>query len=358
MRSLTLFALTAFATLASAQQPYQNRNAASQPQPATQAEAAAAEQAPQAPQQPNHIVLRVVGSTVRNPSGDRLGRIEGVLVNRSGAVIDYALLATAFPTNSSRVVPIPWSMLNYAWDQSRAGGPAGANQFFIAALTPSQLAYAPTIDPNRPGDMVAALEAASAYFGVRPQFAGGTGSGSEAVSGGAAGQPAGSTIAPQGATDYGTVADPGYGYGYGYPGYYPAFFFGTNGFTNGIPGTPIPTNGVGGVPTPTNGTGRPPFNTNLVGVPPFQPGANPPFTPLNRGTNIAPQTPAGLRVTPGIGDVPFNAAQGQNQPVTVAPPSGQQPVQPPPVVAPPPAPPPAPPTRGQAPPRALRGPGR
>src|SRR5688572_18765101 len=114
------------------------------PQPA---EAEQVQQPPPAP--PPHVALRIVGSHVRNPTGDKLGRIEEVLVNRTSGAIDYAVLAPNFPTNDSRLVPVPWSILTYAWDQSRAGGPAGANQVFIANLEPSYLAKATTLDRAR-----------------------------------------------------------------------------------------------------------------------------------------------------------------------------------------------------------------
>jgi hypothetical protein len=139
------------------------------------------------PPPPQHVALRIVGSHVRNATGEKLGRIEEVLVNRTSGVIDYAVLAPNFPTNEARLVPVPWSILTYAWDQSRAGGPAGANQIFIANVDSARLARAPVLDRTRTTGIDPALAAANNYFGVP---VGATGAGSESVVGTAAGQPA------------------------------------------------------------------------------------------------------------------------------------------------------------------------
>jgi hypothetical protein len=145
-----------------------------QPQPAPQPP-------PQSPP-PQHIALRIVGSQVLNKGGDRLGRIEELLVNRASGAVDYAVVAPHFPTNSARLVPIPWSALTYAWDQSRAGGPAGANQVFIANVDARRLAQAPSIDRARPSATDETLANANNFFGV-PQAAGATGTPSTGVTG-------------------------------------------------------------------------------------------------------------------------------------------------------------------------------
>lgn len=193
MRAVVLLAIFAsLKALAQQQQPAQPTAPA--PQPPAQ------EQAEQPPPPPRHVALRVVGSHVRSPGGDKLGRIEEVLVNRTSGAIEYAVLAPNFPTNESRLVPVPWSILNHAWDQSRAGGPAGANQIFIANLEPARLAKAPSLDRTRVTGIDPALAAANNFFGVP---AGGAGIGSETVAGAGASQPA---IAQPGAIA--TTAEP------------------------------------------------------------------------------------------------------------------------------------------------------
>jgi hypothetical protein len=115
MKTVVLFSAFAFVSLmAFAQRPNEAAPGADVPtQPQIETELA------QQPSEPQHIVLRIVGSHVRNPEGDKLGRIEEVLLNRATRAMDYAVLAPNFPTNQSRLVPVPWSILTYAWDQSR-----------------------------------------------------------------------------------------------------------------------------------------------------------------------------------------------------------------------------------------------
>jgi len=149
---------------------------------------------PAEPPQPQHIVLRVVGSQVRNQTGERLGLIEEVFVNRSGGAVEYAIVSPSYPTNSSRQVPVPWGALTYVWDQSRAGGPSGANQVFILNMDARLLAQAPAIDRSRLSAMEQTLASSRNFFGV-PQAVGATGTPATGVTGAATGQ-SGTTTTP------------------------------------------------------------------------------------------------------------------------------------------------------------------
>jgi uncharacterized membrane protein YgcG len=159
------------------QQQVQQADAAVQAQPPQPAE----------PPQPQHIVLRVVGSQVRNQTGERLGLIEEVFVHRASGAVEYAIVSSSYPTNSSRQVPVPWGALAYVWDQSRAGGPSGANQVFILNMDARLLAQAPAIDRSRPLAIDQTLASARNFFGV-PQAVGATGTPATGVTGAAAGQ--------------------------------------------------------------------------------------------------------------------------------------------------------------------------
>jgi hypothetical protein len=152
-------------------------NVAAQAQPTQPAE----------PSQPQHIVLRVVGSQVRNQTGERLGLIEEMFVHRTSGAAEYAIVSPSYPTNSSRQVPVPWGALTYVWDQSRAGGPSGANQVFILNMDARLLAQAPAIDRSRPSTLDETLTNARNFFGV-PQAVGATGTPATGVTGAAAGQ--------------------------------------------------------------------------------------------------------------------------------------------------------------------------
>jgi hypothetical protein len=149
---------------------------------------------PAEPPQPQHIVLRVVGSQVRNQTGERLGLIEEVFVHRASAAVEYAIVSPSYPTNSSRQVPVPWGALTHVWDQSRAGGPSGANQVFILNMDARLLAQAPAIDRARLSAMDQTLASARNFFGV-PQAVGATGTPATGVAGAAAGQ-SGTTTTP------------------------------------------------------------------------------------------------------------------------------------------------------------------
>jgi len=195
MKAYTAIILLAigFTTATAQQQPQPAPVAppvtASDPQQVQQPNAPvpAAQPQPAEPPQPAHIVLRVVGSQVRNSIGERLGLIEEVFVNRASGAVEYAIVSPSYPTNSSRQVPVPWGALTYVWDQSRAGGPPGANQLFILNMDPQLLAQAPTIDRSRLSTMDQTLANSGNFFGV-PQAAGATGTPATGVTGAAGGQ--------------------------------------------------------------------------------------------------------------------------------------------------------------------------
>ena len=169
---------------------------ASEQQQVQQADATVQAQQPQPAEipQPQRIVLRVVGSQVRNQVGERLGLIEEVFVHRASGAVEYAIVSPSYPTNFSRQVPVPWGALAHVWDQSRAGGPSGANQVFILNMDARLLAQAPAIDRSRLAAMDQTLASARNFFGV-PQAIGAAGTPATGVTGAVAGQ-SGTTTTP------------------------------------------------------------------------------------------------------------------------------------------------------------------
>jgi hypothetical protein len=265
-----------------------------------------------------HIALRIVGSQVQNPTGQRLGRIEEVLVNRASGAIDYALLAPGFPTNTSRLVPVPWSSLTQAWDQNRAGGPAGANQVFVANIPPERLANAPTLDRNRTFATDPALAAANSHFGAA-LGAGGTGSGSGTVSGTGSSQPA--VISPTGVVAPGTLTASGVPNGnatvgtqgqgtFAVPNGSGGFTFVTTNRIGQVPANAAATNLVGTLPAVTNAPNTPGATNGVA----FQPGSGTPFAPFIPGapTNVTTQ-PAGPSGPSGGLGPPGERSQGTPQ---------------------------------------------
>jgi hypothetical protein len=116
------------------------------------------------------VPLRIVGSNVKNAQGQYLGRIEEAAVNPATGQIEFAILQIYYPTNTTRVTPIPWKVLSYVWDQSQAGGAPGANQTFHLNMTRAQLERAPTLGRNAWPDLSEAYWAQRifSYFGVEP----------------------------------------------------------------------------------------------------------------------------------------------------------------------------------------------
>jgi len=128
---------------------------------------------PAVPQQSRLVALRVVGSTVKNPQGEYLGRIEETAVNPNTGQIEFAMLQIYYPTNTTRITPVPWKVLSYVWDQSQSGGLPGAMQTFNLNMSRAQLERAPTLDQSRWPNLGEALwrQRILAYYGVLTETA-------------------------------------------------------------------------------------------------------------------------------------------------------------------------------------------
>lgn len=196
-----------------------------------------------------YIVLRVVGSALKNAQGETLGRIEVVLINTASGQIDFALV-TSHPPSGDLLTPVPAQLMNYTWDQSQAGGVAGANQVFTANLERSTLAKAPKVQRGKVNGMIQDWQRqAMAFFSV----------GETAMGGGPA-------LAPEPISGEGESAE--YGMGYAYPpviqnfggnvsgGYAPTVIFGSNSVPTGsTSGTGmVSDNGSSTSGTTTSGT--------------------------------------------------------------------------------------------------------
>lgn len=228
------------------------------------------EQAPQPeiaqPARSQHIALRVVGSHVLGQTGERLGRIEEVLLNRTTGAIEFAVVAPQTPANSPRLVPIPWGSLTHTWDQSRTGGPAGANQVFSANLDSRRLAQAPSFDRSRIVGMDQVLANAGTFFG-QPQATGAASAAGGNVSG------VGAATPPQ----TGTIPTPAPGTPVG-PGNNPLVVPGQQ--ASGFPGVSQPGNRL---PPPQQRVPHAGANTPGVGGQP-QLNGNAQQQPQNNGT--------------------------------------------------------------------------
>lgn len=161
------------------------------------------------------IALRIVGSNVKNLKGEYLGRIEEAALNPESKQIEFAILNVSYPTNTSRVTPVPWHLLNYVWDQGQVGGTPGAVQIFRLDIDKARLMQAPTIDRTQTAELLSPplRQLLHAFFGGNVESIGATGSASVASTGGASGGVAArtaagavGTTAAAGALPYGPVS--------------------------------------------------------------------------------------------------------------------------------------------------------
>ena len=103
-----------------------------------------------------------------NPQGQYLGRIEEVMLN-SANQIEFALVETSHPNVDMTVTPVPWSLLSYAWDQSKAGGTPGAVQTFLASVDKAKLDQAPKINRKNRSNLGPEWEQrVLAFYGLTP----------------------------------------------------------------------------------------------------------------------------------------------------------------------------------------------
>jgi hypothetical protein len=168
---------------------YNNPPAATAEQSQAQAVASSGETT-QAPVARPPVSLRVVGSNLMNPQGQYLGRIEEVMLN-SANQIEFALVETSYPNVDMTVTPVPWSLLSYAWDQSKAGGTPGAVQTFLTSVDKAKLDQAPKINRKNRSNLGPEWEQrVLAFYGSTPGAIGATGTASTSLAGGAAGGPA------------------------------------------------------------------------------------------------------------------------------------------------------------------------
>lgn len=104
---------------------------------------------------------RVEGTPVFNPSGQRLGAIHSVMIEKKTGQVAYAVLAFGgFLGMNEHVHPVPWHLLSY--DLGRDG--------YVTDLSRVQLKAAPVLtldEADRPRDRAYDAEI-SAYYGQLP----------------------------------------------------------------------------------------------------------------------------------------------------------------------------------------------
>ncbi|MCQ4158443.1 PRC-barrel domain-containing protein [Roseomonas sp. GC11] len=86
---------------------------------------------------------RVQGTAVYDPSGNRLGRIETLMLDKVAGTVEYAVLSFGgFLGLGSSHYPLPWNRLRY---DTGLGG-------YVVDVTETQLATAPSFSQEGPVD--------------------------------------------------------------------------------------------------------------------------------------------------------------------------------------------------------------
>lgn len=82
---------------------------------------------------------KVEGAAVLSDAGDRIGRIEGVVIDMDGGRVAYALLRLAGSSEAEQgLVPLPWRLLDH--DEPRGS--------YVLGLAPEELDHAPRFAPG------------------------------------------------------------------------------------------------------------------------------------------------------------------------------------------------------------------
>jgi hypothetical protein len=142
------------------------------------------------------LTVRTMGINLRDNAGSPIGRVENFVVDSGSGRVEFVLVAPFFPTNSMKILPIPWSAVQHRPDQTGLGG----SQIFALNFSRNKLQDAPSFERYRWPDMnqeswrrpidrfysVASGQAADGIRERRPQSGVSLGTG-------AAGTPAGSS---------------------------------------------------------------------------------------------------------------------------------------------------------------------
>ena len=95
------------------------------------------------------ITLKLMSANLRDSTGSPVGRIENVLVDPASGKIELLAVSLLFPTNSTKILPIPWKAVKHRPEQSGMGMIQGGNQIFTSKFPRSKLEQAPTFERYR-----------------------------------------------------------------------------------------------------------------------------------------------------------------------------------------------------------------
>lgn len=99
------------------------------------------------------ITLRISGANLRDDSGASIGRVEDLIIDPQTGRIEFLIVSAFYPTNSIKLLPIPWKAITYRSSQSGMGKVPGGNQVFALNYPRTKLKDAPTFQRYRWPDM-------------------------------------------------------------------------------------------------------------------------------------------------------------------------------------------------------------
>lgn len=106
---------------------------------------------------------KVKGTAVFNGSGEKLGTVNDIMIDKFNGNIAYAVMSFGgFLGMGEKHHPLPWDVLNY--DESENG--------YVVNLSKEQLEAAPTIDSGQTDRLLDRQygESIYSYYGVQPYW--------------------------------------------------------------------------------------------------------------------------------------------------------------------------------------------
>ena len=106
---------------------------------------------------------KVVGTNIYRPNGDKIGKIERLMIDKFSGQVAYAVMSFGgFLGLGHEHYPVPWALLDY--EKKFAG--------FAVNISDDQLKNAPKFDPGEDWDWTDSKRGATVYdyYRVRPYW--------------------------------------------------------------------------------------------------------------------------------------------------------------------------------------------
>jgi len=101
---------------------------------------------------PQPLTVKIVGATLRDDGDMPLGRIEDLIVDPESGRIEFVIVSSYYPTNSTKLRAIPWKAIKHQGEQ-RSLTRLAASQVFSLNFPRTKLQRVPAFERNRWPDM-------------------------------------------------------------------------------------------------------------------------------------------------------------------------------------------------------------